>query len=430
MIKYNENNSHASTLLIAALVMVASQAASADTFEKLEDNWYVGGGIGMSQLQPDGGNEWDVTDNKDVTKKVYAGYNIGRDFGLEAFWNDFGDATVSNQKGDDAKVSYRAYGANLVYHVPSYLGKLHPIVKLGVGKVQTKGDGVTVNQQNKFDIMGGIGAEYDLGDGFRVRGEYERFDKDLDQVSIGINWRPVMTKRVVEPPQPKPIIIHVPVPTPVVQKPRPAPKPVVKKQPQRPIVIVNQQAAAPAPRPIIVKRAAPKQKTKTIVKHVPVYIPSPAPKPIVKTIIKQAPAPVVQRIVVNTPPPKPQPRVIHKTLAGGSNFATNSSQLTNAGRQALNRMASDLQRDQVVIHNISIIGHTDSVGSNAANLRLSQQRASSVAAYLASRGLSRNHMTVIGRGEAQPTANNATASGRAQNRRVNLVVKGSQTINR
>ena len=427
MNKYNADNSQKSTLLIAALVMVASHAASADNFEKLEDNWYVGGGIGMSKLQPDGGDEWDVTDNKDVAKKVYAGYNIGRDFGLEAFWNDFGEATVTNKANDNAKVSYRAYGANLVYHVPSYLGALHPIVKLGVGKVKTKGDGVVVNQKNKFDIMGGIGAEYDLGDGFRIRGEYERFDKDLDQVSIGINWRPVLTKRIVEAPQPRPIIIRVPVPTPVVQQPRPVPKPVVQKRAPRPIVIVNHQTAAPAPKPVV-RRAPPKPKT--IVKHVPVYVQTPAPKPIIKTIIKQAPAPVVQRIVVNTPAPKPQPRVIHKTLAGGSNFATNSSHLTTAGRNALNRMASDLLRDRVVIHNISIIGHTDSVGSNAANLRLSQQRAASVAAYLASRGLSRNQMTVIGRGEAQPTANNATKAGRAQNRRVNLIVKGSQTINR
>ncbi|RVU84873.1 hypothetical protein EOL70_09145 [Leucothrix sargassi] len=426
MKNYNEMDSYKSSLLIAALVLVASQAASADTFEKLEDNWYIGGGIGQSGLTPDGGDTWDVSDDNDISKKAYVGYNIGRDFGLEAFWNDFGEATVSNKdkSGAEGKVSYKAYGANLVYHVPSYMGNIHPIVKLGVGKVKTEGEGVTVNQQNKFDVMGGIGAEYALENGFRIRAEYERFDEDIDQLSVGLNWRPVLTRRVVEKPAPRPII----------QAPKPAPQP---------IVIVNQAPApapvakpAPAPKPIvkIVKQPAPKPKT--IVKHVPVYVQTPAPKPVVnKTIIKQAPAPapVVQRIVVNAPKPpapKPQPRVIHKTLAGGSNFATNSAQLTNAGRNALNRLASDLLRDRVVIHNISIIGHTDSVGSHAANQKLSQQRANTVASYLASRGLNRSVMTVVGRGETQPTASNATAAGRAQNRRVNLVVKGSQTINR
>jgi len=378
-------------LLIAAVAIFTSQA-SADTYDKLENSWYVGGGLGLSQLEPDGGNDWNVTDNKDLSTKVYAGYDIGSDFGLEAFWNDFGDATVTNTSKVDAGVSYRAYGANLVYHVPSYMGAIHPIVKLGVAKVKTEGSGVAVNQINKFDVMGGIGAEYQLENGLRVRAEYERYDEDLNQLSIGLNWRPTLNKRI--PPPPKVV-----------------PKPIVKK------AIIK--------KPVL-------QKPKTIVKHVPVYVPAPAPKPVVRTIVKQvpAPAPVVQRIIVNTPAPKPQPKVIHKTLAGGSNFATNSSQLTTVGRGALNRLANDLLRDRVVIHNISIIGHTDSIGSNAANLRLSQQRATTVANYLSSRGLSRNLMTVLGRGEAEPVANNTSSAGRAKNRRVNLIVKGSQTVSR
>jgi len=73
---------------------------------------------------------WDVSDENDVAKKVYGGVNIGRDFGLEAFWNDFGEATVTSKtSGADAKVKYQGYGANIVYHVPSYLGDLHPIAK-------------------------------------------------------------------------------------------------------------------------------------------------------------------------------------------------------------------------------------------------------------------------------------------------------------
>ena len=418
MKNYRENNNLKVTMLVAALTLVASNTASADTFEKLEDNWYVGGGVGLSKMEPHGGDEWDVTDDSDVSKKVYIGYNIGRDFGLEAFWNDFGEATVTNKASDDAKVSYRSYGANLVYHVPSYMGKVHPIVKLGVGKVKTKGDGVTVNQQNKFDIMGGVGAEYELENGFRIRAEYERFDEDLSQFNLGLNWRPVLTKRIVEQPKPQKVEQR-----PIVIVNNPAP--VIKQAPPKTVV---KYIKTPAPKPIIkyVKTPAPKP----VVKHVPVYVQTPAPKPVIKTVVKQAPAPVVQRIVVNNPAPKPQPKVIHKTLAGGSNFATNSAQLTIAGRNALNRLASDLLRDRVVIHNISIVGHTDSVGSNAANLRLSQQRATTVAGYLSSRGLNRNIMTVLGRGESQPVANNATAAGRAQNRRVNLVVKGSQTIHR
>lgn len=369
-------------------------------FEKLEDSWYIGGAVGQSQLQPDGGDDWALDEDKDLAKKVYGGFNIGRDFGLEAFWNDFGAASVKNKKSNTkADVAYRAYGANLVYHVPSYLGAIHPIVKLGVAKVDTKGDGVAVNQKNKFDVMGGVGAEYELAEGFRVRAEYERFDEDIEQFSIGLNWRPVLTR-------PKPVVV---------------PKVVEPPKPVRPIVIVNQ---TPPPKPVKVA-PPPKPVIKTVVKHVPVIVNTPAPKTIVKHV--PAPAPVVHRVVVNNPP-KPQPKVIHKTLAGGSHFASNSASLTRSGQNALNRMAQDLLRDQVIIHNITIVGHTDSVGSHAANQRLSQQRASAVAGYLASRGLNRGLMTVLGRGESEPVASNASPAGRAKNRRVNLVVKGSQTV--
>lgn len=380
-----------------AVGLVLSQGVFANPFESLEDSWYVGGAVGQSRLQPEGHDSWEVSDKNDLSKKLYGGINIGRDFGLEAFWNDLGAAKVSGKNnGAEANVKYKAYGANVVYHIPAYMGDIHPIVKLGVAKVDTQGDGVEVNQKNKFDIMGGIGLEYELDQGFRVRAEYERFDKDIDQVSIGLNWRSVLSRKPVKSP--------------------------------RPVVTVNR----PPPQPAPVKVVPPKPIVKTVVKHVPVIVKQPAPPAVVKTIVKRAPAPkpVVHRVVVNNPPPapKPQPRVIHKTLAGGSNFATNSATLTNAGRDALGRMASDLLRDKLAIQSITIVGHTDNVGSHATNQKLSQRRALSVANYLASRGVSRGLMTVLGRGEVQPVANNATAAGRAKNRRVDIVIKGSQTV--
>jgi outer membrane protein OmpA-like peptidoglycan-associated protein/opacity protein-like surface antigen len=421
----NNNKKNPLTKLLLGVVAISSwQVANAESYQSLESSWYAGGAVGMSRLQPDGNAGWDVSDENDVAKKVYGGINIGRDFGLEAFWNDFGEATVTSKAGgNEAKVKYQGYGANIVYHVPSYFGDLHPIAKVGVAKLKTSGDGVTVNQKNKFSVMAGVGAEYDLGEGFRVRGEYEYFDKDIDQVSIGLNWRPKMDRQsfdrsrgvITQREQMQPIVI-VNNPAPIIQRAAPPPRPVVRP--------------APRPKPVIKRAPPPKPVIKTVVKHVPVYIQKPAPKPIVRTIIKQAP-PVIQRVEVVRPAPVvKKSRTIHKTLAGGSHFASSSASLTYEGRNALNRLANDLLNDQVVIHNISIVGHTDSVGSTQSNQRLSEQRANSVANYLASRGLNRRLMTVLGRGESQPIASNVNASGRAQNRRVNIVVKGSQTINR
>lgn len=65
-------------------------------------------------------------------------------------------------------------------------------------------------------------------------------------------------------------------------------------------------------------------------------------------------------------------------------------------------------------------GHTDSVGTDAYNLKLSMRRAESVKSYLVSKGISAKRIKVEGFGEANPVASNATADGRAQNRRVEL----------
>jgi outer membrane protein OmpA-like peptidoglycan-associated protein len=69
-----------------------------------------------------------------------------------------------------------------------------------------------------------------------------------------------------------------------------------------------------------------------------------------------------------------------------------------------------------------IVGHTDSVGSDAYNMKLSQQRAESVAAYLVQNGVSRQSIRTDFRGEREPVASNATDDGRAQNRRVEITV--------
>jgi outer membrane protein OmpA-like peptidoglycan-associated protein len=73
---------------------------------------------------------------------------------------------------------------------------------------------------------------------------------------------------------------------------------------------------------------------------------------------------------------------------------------------------------------LQVEGHTDSVGSDAYNQKLSEKRADSVRAYLVKQGLSPDTITAMGFGKADPVADNKTASGRQQNRRVEMVVSG------
>lgn len=76
---------------------------------------------------------------------------------------------------------------------------------------------------------------------------------------------------------------------------------------------------------------------------------------------------------------------------------------------------------------IVAVGHTDSVGKDAYNQKLSVKRAEAVKAYLVSNGIEANRVYTEGKGEAQPVADNKTAAGRAKNRRVEIEVVGTRT---
>jgi OOP family OmpA-OmpF porin len=76
---------------------------------------------------------------------------------------------------------------------------------------------------------------------------------------------------------------------------------------------------------------------------------------------------------------------------------------------------------------IIAVGHTDSIGTDAYNQRLSVRRAESVKAYLVSKGIEKNRVYTEGKGEKQPVADNKTSEGRAKNRRVEIEVVGTRS---
>jgi outer membrane protein OmpA-like peptidoglycan-associated protein len=112
------------------------------------------------------------------------------------------------------------------------------------------------------------------------------------------------------------------------------------------------------------------------------------------------------------------------TLDGQVLFVTGKAELLPIARDRLNQVAKSLKElddDKLV----SIEGFTDSRGADDANLRLSQDRANAVRDYLSSQGVRSEKLRAIGRGEANPVASNETPEGRANNRRVELVVQSS-----
>lgn len=101
-------------------------------------------------------------------------------------------------------------------------------------------------------------------------------------------------------------------------------------------------------------------------------------------------------------------------------FDTGSSSLKPTGANTLVGVAMVLKEYEKTA--VSVVGHTDSTGSNETNMRLSQQRADSVASSLITQGVSANRIYTTGVGPAQPIASNDTADGRAQNRRVTITL--------
>ena len=142
-----------------------------------------------------------------------------------------------------------------------------------------------------------------------------------------------------------------------------------------------------------------------------VAAPAAAPAP------KAAPAPAAA--------PAPQaPAASKVTYAADTFFDFDKSVLKPAGKAKLDDLVGKVKGINLEV--IIAVGHTDSVGSDAYNQKLSVRRAESVKAYLVSKGIEKNRIYTEGKGEKQPVADNKTKEGRAKNRRVEIEVVGTR----
>ena len=146
------------------------------------------------------------------------------------------------------------------------------------------------------------------------------------------------------------------------------------------------------------------------------------------------PKPAAPAAPVAPPPPPPPPKAAPKpapkpvaekvTLAADVLFDFDKSVLKPEGKAKLDDLASKIQG--IALEVVIAIGHTDSIGSDAYNQKLSVRRAESVKAYLVSKGVEPNRIYTEGKGEKQPVASNKTKEGRQKNRRVEIEVIGTK----
>jgi OOP family OmpA-OmpF porin len=190
-------------------------------------------------------------------------------------------------------------------------------------------------------------------------------------------------------------------------KPAPAPVPAPK---------ANAAEPAPAPAP-----ASPAPAAASAEEPVPAPAPAPAsPAPAAASAEEPVPAPAPAPVPVVAAAPTSE----KVTFEADTFFDFDKFALKPAGKAKLEDLVSKLIGTDIEV--VVATGHTDSVGSDAYNQKLSMRRANAVKAFLVSKGIPADRIFTEGKGESKPVASNKTSDGRAKNRRVDVEVVGNR----
>ncbi len=150
---------------------------------------------------------------------------------------------------------------------------------------------------------------------------------------------------------------------------------------------------------------------------------APAPEPAPAPYVAPAPAPVAAPEPAPAPVAQPEiarPVAHTKVIFDGTNFDFDKATLRPTGKAKLDDNVRSLTQYPDI--DVEITGHTDSVGSDKYNQKLSEERAMTVKRYMESKGIAASRMTTKGYGETKPIASNKTKAGRAENRRVEIEI--------
>jgi OOP family OmpA-OmpF porin len=133
------------------------------------------------------------------------------------------------------------------------------------------------------------------------------------------------------------------------------------------------------------------------------------------------------------PVPAPVPKEatpIKVSLAADALFDFDKATLRPAGKKRIDEELAKTFRQggKVHVEHISVVGHTDAIGTVKYNQKLSERRAEAVKAYIVSKGFPDSFVATSGKGETEPVASNKTSAGRQQNRRVEISFEGTELV--
>ncbi|NHZ35977.1 OmpA family protein [Massilia rubra] len=369
------------TLSAIGFAMLAAQASAQDQFVNPE--WantatYIGAGIGQSRsytkaapviknLNSQGGfvNSWS-TDEKDVGYKLFVGKQLSRYFAVEAGFFDLGNFNVQtrNNLGGVMNAEQKYKGVNLDLIAQVPMSERFSVYGRA-GMHYTKAT-TQFSGNRAVGLFAGKSSEKKLNPKFGVGLEY-KFTEALALRAEAENYRIDDALRSNGNTKLYSMNLVYKLGRPAASAPMPAP--------------------APAPMPEATPAPAP--------------APMPAPAP--------APVPVSEKV----------------SFAAEALFDFDKSVVKPEGKAALDDLLNKLQGMNTEV--MVTVGHTDSVGSDAYNQKLSLRRAEAVKAYIVSKGVETSRVYTEGKGESQPVADNKSAEGRAKNRRVTVEVVGTRT---
>ncbi len=338
--------------------------------ERHKGRVYVGAAGLVSMLEPDASkdNTVSVDETQSVGGSVQLGYDITNRFSLELHGSELGEATF-NPSGS---VGYQVGGASaLMYLLNDHRERgrregFNLFGRLGGGTMRNQGVGVQFRRINDYHLLGGIGAEYGMRNGLAVRAEVIAHETDAKYAQLGLLYRFGSAGYNSRTPSPR---IEVPEPA-VVAPVAPSESVAIAPVDSDADGVVDDLDACPGSNP-----GAP----------------------------------------VND-----EGCALFNGVIEGINFESGSDKLTASAQQVLTGVAGTLRTYPDI--KVSVEAHTDNQGGADANLQLSKRRAIAVARFLVEQGVAGPRLRPQAYGESQPRETNATAAGRALNRRVEFQV--------
>ena len=402
--KASMKSKHAMRLVaLAVLSIVTVPAAMA---QPSSNYFYVGGGIGQARAEINdervtrplfgtGLTATNITrDNHDTAYKLFGGYQLNRNFGLEGGYFNLGKFGYSATTGPlgtfNGRVKIQGFNLDLVGTLP-VTESFSVFARAGAQAAKTGETygGTTVisgfhpsPSKREVNYKAGVGLQYEVNPSFLVRAEAERY-RISDNVGKKGNADMVSLSLVF---------------------------PFGRSYASAPRVTAEPVYVAPAPVPM------------------PAPLPAPTPPPVVVVTPPPPPAPAP----ISMPAPVERRRV---SFSAESLFAFDKAVIKPEGKAALDRFANELRGTQV--DRIGVEGHTDRLGSNGYNQRLSEQRANAAKSYLISAGgVDANKISAVGKGKSMPVTKPGDCRGNKRtkalvaclqpDRRVDVVVTATK----